>query len=509
MGGPGQVGAEGGEAGSAAECSTHIDCVEQNFAEPSLCRAGHCQPLAIEPECPLVLGLGEDLENLSAPDPVVLGVYADLDPARLRESRAVLNYELALDEVSRVSFGGLRDASGERHPVLAVVCQGKNPDLTRSLTHLVDDLEVPGIIASLSSPALAQAFADSAQRSEFFLNTNPVDSSLSALGRTASPRRLWHMRAGGATFAPHYQGLVARAEAAIQTRRAMLGRQAPTRVALVVAEHPFLDELADSLEQLLWFNGMGAAANEAAGNYIVQKVESALLVEAPDLDEAAAKLQAFSPDLVIALATGEFIDAILARLEPIQELGDEPPYFILSPYHEHLSDLATLVDARAFIHQRIVGISWATFDGYEAYLSNLKAEYPKASLELAGAGHYYDAAYYMIYSIAAGLAAGAPTGQTLATGMRRLVDGDENFWVGPSDANQVISALATSERSLRLHGVSGAPDFDERGVRDTPARFWCIEIGETSGHAEFVDASLALDTDTGEVTGDSSCLPDF
>src|SRR5690606_31309219 len=129
--------------------------------------------LTLPGECPGVLGLGANNENLKAPDPIIFGAYSFVAATGAwRRSVPTLNYELAINELNSKTGGGLSGGSDStRRPFLAVVCSGTNgPNLEASLKHLIEDLEVPAIISSLYTKDLLPAFEQyGAPNDVFFL----------------------------------------------------------------------------------------------------------------------------------------------------------------------------------------------------------------------------------------------------------------------------------------------------------------------------------------------------
>src|SRR5690606_10131001 len=128
----------GGLGGSGEpECETNGECIDQNFGSPYICRDERCIPLTVPGECPVVLGAGQDLENLRKPSPIIFGAYSYVDPTAPRLSVPTLNYELAIDEINGATRGGLPGGpNGSLRPFIAVICSGTDsPDLEKSLGH--------------------------------------------------------------------------------------------------------------------------------------------------------------------------------------------------------------------------------------------------------------------------------------------------------------------------------------------------------------------------------------
>ncbi|NLE85690.1 MAG: ABC transporter substrate-binding protein [Myxococcales bacterium] len=487
-----------GEAGSrGAECVEHMDCVNARHGNPHLCREGSCVPLTLARECPLVLGLGKDNENLKRPDPIVFGAYSYVDPIAPRLSVPTLNYELAINEVNE--RGGLSGGTGgTRRPFIAVVCNGRDsPDLDASLGHLVDELQVPAILASLHGLDLLEAFETKGlPNNVFFLSPLEADNKLRNLPDNGL---LWHMLTSSTELAPAYLPLLERSERWVRAQLE-LSEDDPIRVALVDARVPFLTDIVDYLVKNARFNGKSLTQNGNDGNLRRVTIDSNILVSTPDIAEAFGQLQEFKPHVVLAIASGEF-----AQLRDSYEAGLPPsefkPVYLVSPYL--FGDPAFAGHPSA---SRTLGVNFAGAEDrtlYEAYLLKLQSNYGSSGLLLEGSENFYDAAYYLMYAIAG---AGNPprlTGREVALGMARLVDGPLQFEVGQRIADAIDTLESTASAAMTLHGTMGPPTFNtSTGVRRGLPSVYCIEGGT------FVQDAMTYDPVSQELEGEP-CIEGF
>lgn len=492
-----------GGASGAPGCTTHMECVEREFGSPYLCRNGSCQSLTLAGECPVVLGLGVDNENLRKPDPIVFGAYSHVDPVAPRLSVPTLNYELAIDEVNENTAGGLPGGSGNtRRPFIAVVCSGTNsPDLDASLSHLIDDLEVPAILSSLYSKDLVEAFETRGHPNNvFFLSPLEADSTLTIL---PDDGLLWHMLTSGLDLAPAYLPLLARTEAYV--REALeLSEEDPIKVAMIDSRTPFLTDIANYLMANGEFNGQSFIDNENDGYFIRVRVDSAIEVANPDVTQAYTELESFRPHVVLAIASEEFV-LVRNSLEATWPPGPPRPFYLASPYLFGIFGFADLAGSSA---GRTLGVNFAGASDptlYNLYLSRLKSTYSSSGLVFDGSENFYDAAYFLMYSIAG---AGDPsrlTGREVALGMTRLITGSSELDVGPGDVEQIVGTLrAISNSTIALQGTMGPPTFNtSTGARRGLPSIYCLD------GSSFQQDVMTYDPETETLEGEPPCVADF
>lgn len=501
-------GTDGGTGGGpeAPECVTNKDCIDSHVGSPYICRDGSCLSLVTSPECPIVLGAGQDNENLEKPDPIIFGVYSYVDPTAPRLSVPTLNYELAIDEVNEATRGGVPGGSGGTlRPFIAVVCSGTNdPDLDKSLGHLIDDLQVPAVVSSLYTKELLEAFETKAHPKQvFFLSPLVADSTLT---QQDDDGLLWHILPSALDISPAYVPLLVQVEAYIRKQQAFAA-DTPLKVAMVEAKTPFLSDIAEDLIETTIFNGKSVIKNENDGNFLRLRVDSELETPNPDLSAALTALQAFEPDVVLAMTGGEFVPT-MAKLEATwnPEASGPRPFYLTSSYMFNREDLslASLSSART----RLLGVNFAAAADttlYDLYVSKLKSTYD-VDFSLEGAENFYDAAYYLMYSI---VGAGTPprlTGKEVALGMTRLLSGKTKFNVGSKDVNSIIGNLRGSPDSfISLQGTMGPPDFNtSTGARRGAPSVYCID-----SDGNYLQNVMIYDAVEKTLSGSPACISDF
>lgn len=496
--------ATGGSAGTPLACSTHAQCVEQSGEfDPSACIDGRCVPLRTA-ECPLVLPATESrwLDNLrhSDPDPLIFGVFAQVPPELF--GMDARNYDLALTEASRV-VGGIPAAGGKRRPLVAVVCQNlyeSSAAFDRASDHLIDELQVPGILAGLDTPDLEYTFRRSGHDHHvFFMNALDADRTLLEL---PDDGLMWHMLPGGESVARTYGPLFDRTVEHLR-EIGSLGPDEPARVALVTADGVrMLSAMSGALtDGVLKINGRPARENSADYFRAVSITASAVTPEVPDYTDAIELLREFSPHVIVALATDEILTTIIPALEA-DGSGTEA-FYLLSPFHIRPDLLSPLLENFPGLGARLAGVNFAGAEDrtiYDEYQARFDAAFP-AFAGTREYENYYDAAYYLIYAAAAAGTVVPLLGSDLANGMQRLLSGRETFSVGPDDLLPGFVALEKPGSSIVLNGAMGPPDFDPRtGAREQPGTVWCVDDAGTL-HMNV----LRLDAG-GQLVGDFPCF---
>jgi len=502
---------DGTAGGDGAECQTNSDCIDapENYGEPAICRAGSCIQLKLlEPtdQCPWVLGLGDDNKNLRKPDPIIIGAYAPFgeNPAA---DPIVQNYELAIDEMNSGSNGGLSGGTGgTKRPFVAVICQAiYDADLTLSMGHLIDTLQVPAVISALNAPELEETFSTMGHPSEvFFMSPLDADTNLTLL---EDDGLLWHQLAEGRDLAPGYLALVPEIEAWIHAERGLAPTD-PIKLAVVEANDQFLIDISNDVVDVLEYNGgLSAFANEDNGKFIRLRTPVADFGDSSVIASAKEALLDFVPDVILSIGAHESLQLIydLEVLDWRPALGPKP-FYVVSPYAFGATELLTAVPGEA--HQRLLGVNFAAAEEselYDQYLSNLKAIYGNHS-NLEGKENFYDAAYFVMYAIAG---AGNPprlTGKEVAAGMLRLINPgskDQPYDMGSSDVPNALFALDRG-LDIGLMGTLGPPDFNTAtGARVGAASIYCVEDGVR------IQNALLVDPDTGMLSGTQTCVPNF
>lgn len=483
----------GGEGGRAdAECQRNGDCIDAHFGQPYLCRAGECVALTND-DCPLVVGA----QNLRAPEPIVFGAYA-LAPDAVSRSVVTRNLDLAVSEFT-AKVTGLRGGANGSRTLAFVVCNSYFPEVAPgtidafapSLSHLLDDVRVPGIVSALSAKDLQAVFAQRLDAAGVFvISAFEQDSELSAL---TDGGRLWNMLGPTADLAPAFAPLLKRTEAHLRKYEEFLNISEPggkLRTAIVTANIARETDIRDALADLPELDDFEVEQFQ---------IESALLTEDPDVSSVAADLIDFAPNIIVALAGSEFVEQVFPALESgsiwsERTGGQRRPMYVLSSTMapETWSLYAPRQgDAGGWnsFFDRIVGVAYASAadtelrDDYEARLTGANKDLPDPSV-LLGSESVYDAAYLMIYAAAAAGQVPSLSGKDLARGMLRLISGT-SYDVGPTPISKVLTALDNGD-DLGLRLTLGEPDWNAaQGTRRGVGSVYCLNNGMFAYEGEF------------------------
>lgn len=509
-------GATSGDAGAAGEasagqppvdssCQTNAECVKRASDEPARCRPSDHQCVKLRtPECPVVYG------KVSSPNAVYFGAFATLDRAVPEDNSIAWAHELAIDELSGDNIGGLPGPNKTRRPLVMVLCDNSS-SVTPGLDHLIRQVEVPAIIATLQPGDLRQATEDFSNSDVFYLS--PV-SDTTTIESIDPNDHIWTLLGEPRDYAPAYAALLELAEKHVRGQQTDEQKQVPLRVALVTTQDAFDSELTQAVTPVLHFNGKSLAENG-------DDFFSMTIVAKPNFEQMAQDLAAGKPDIVISTAGDPFV--MTNGLEQALEENwgviapDKPrPFYILSPYNAgRLTDLLKRVSARlerdpkSQDQQRYVGVSIASAPDntlQNAYGIRLGAQHKGALTDTA---NYYDATYFLAYAMYGANQPAGLTGTGIAQGMHRLLDGD-TFKIGPDDINATFEGLDIST-SVHLQSTLGPPDFDpETGVRPVDGSVFCVDREGTSVSVKLKNDVLRYDRTAQKLVGtDFPCISGF
>jgi hypothetical protein len=523
-GGSGGETSDSGTAGSGSppECTSNGTCIDKNFGQPFICQSGACLALTT-PDCPLVIGA----DNLRASDPIIFGAYS-LAPDAVSKSLVTRNIDLAVSEFT-TTVTGLRGGSGGSRRTLAfVVCNSQFPNVAPgtidpfvpSLQHLVDELQVPGIIAALSVKDLEAVYQQKLAPSGTFV-INPYEQT-SELAQLTSDGRLWSMLGATADLAPTYGPLLERTESYLRRDESFLNLPAPggkLRVAIVTTNVVGEQDVRD-----------GVLALPELADFTVKpfQVDSAELTANPDVSGVSDGLLGFMPNIIIALAGSEFIEGVFPALEAGSTWSDRtggqqrPMYLLGSEMAPETWALYAGKQAdpggwKTFF-DRAVGVTYASaidprlLHAYQYRLIAASPDISDPSL-LLGSENVYDATYLMIDAAAAAGAVSPLAGSDLARGMLRLVDGAP-YDIGPASISDVLSAL-DSGTALGLTLTEGPAAWNvAQGTRAGSGSVYCFNDGTSpmenpEPRGPTLDA-LRYDSATSQLASTALlCIPNF
>lgn len=508
----------GGEGGSPdkVECTTNAQCIDAHEGAPYICQRGSCVSLTSE-QCPFVVAGSEaaPTEYLTKPGkPIIFGAYVPIDTAMPESHPYTLNFRFALNEFMDGTLGGVGTPA---RPFVMVLCQSTNPDLKASVSHLVDTLEVPSILATLGSNNLKTVFDDVSTRERKVFLLGPLEAD-SALAAADDGGRMWHMLGPATDLIDAYGPLVSLVEKYMHEE--IRFNNNPLKVAVVYSDLTYSKDMANALPGAVQVNGsaLNSKANRDGGFYkpFEVKVDG---VATPDVSVVKTALEpAGSVDIVIALGGHEFIDPIIGLIQAKRTSTTNSPFYILSPrnaFDRTLTDGDLFVTAN-YLPTIMAGVNYASVEDsslYDQYLLNIQTAYPGQD-GLESRENLYDAAYFMMYALAAANFTGDDfDGDDVVNGMKALVDPDgEPATVGPGKNGQmfskVLNFLKTGSK-IALTGTLGPPNFNPlTGARKSPGSVWCID---SSGDVKFDKLRLAEGPPASLklATGDTFCFNNF
>jgi len=501
---------------SKAECEQASDC--PNFenppqacleAEPGNPGSRQCVELRT-PECPIILPTGggsEELwrEALASPNPIVVGGFAEVEADGISTYSAA--YDLAFSELQE-KRGGVPGANGALRPVIAVVCNNglEAEGISAGMSHLVNDLLVPGVVSGLRSDQLRGAFSD-ARASEtnpnvLFMSPGEADQTVAGI---QDDDLIWTLLPSAEEVAVAYEPLLTRA-IEYQIERGRIPEDTTIKLMIISApDLPLLDELTVAVKEILVFNGKSYAENEADGNAQVVTVVSSYQNPNADLSADIDDIMEFAPHVIVALGADELFSDIVPAMEERwmaeAPTGQARPYFLLSPYHFQspslgLEFVATYRTPDPF-ELRAAGVQYASApEEYQPILTAYEDRFFDRFPDDARRGYenFYDAPWWLIYSIVGGAGAASRfDGRDLVDGLDRLQDGTP-YAMGPDDVNEAFNELFNDANStIQLNGTLGPPTFDNTGTRQSPGSVWCI----ASDGTQILDV-MRVDESSGE-----------
>lgn len=454
--------AGGGEGGSPGvptpECSKNADC-NREANPPSFCQLSTQRCVQLTSDSCRVSG---DASNARA---LFFGAFApfSVSPAAntIRDT-----YDLAMLEFAQVQ--GLPTSAGRR-PLVMVLCdnEGGPSVVDAGMRHLIQDVGVPAILAAVPSADLQRNFESDYGGNTFYLTPQKVSEELA---NADSEGLIWNLLGRSSDLVGIYAAVLRQFEAYF---RSIHPEVDTLRVAAVTQlNDPDENELSLAVLPALRFNaGASWGDNTDAGN--------ALVVDESNGD-VINKVIAFKPHLVISFVRERFtqLNGIAHQLD--KGLIDKP-YHLLGPFNSadegSLRDLFDAETRASFTdpQRRYLGIDGPS--ALDAGSRDAKNEYESRLLSLhasdaKGFENFYDAFYYLIYAMYAG---GFPvTSLGTARGMKRLYEGTEKAYVGPSGISDTFAQLQTRE-SIYLMGALGAPSFDVTGGRVDTGSVYCFD----------------------------------
>lgn len=493
-GGTGNTGNESGAAGmtQGPECVTHNDCFvaypDDSDVNPRACVQGTCVPLMTD-ECPIVLPHSDNgvWTALKSTDAIILGAFGPVSNATLNTIGR--NYDLAVTEFS--TTGGVYSGSSKQHQIVMVLCNEavqNQVDLLKPAKHLMEELQVPGVVSALLLQDQHYVWENVAQPNGTFM-IMPLYSD-QALIDTADDGLIWNMLSGADALSVSYQPLL---DMTIDHLRlnGNLGSTEAVRVAHVEAtDEPFLNDTALYLDANLQFNGQSVSANLNATPQLFDGIPITSAYTAPTDTQSTAigRILALKPHIVIGTTEDEMLKYIIPGVESgWDDASQNRPFYLLGALDYNDTQMQSLCQhdpsptatpPQLPLSQRILGINWPSAPDdtvYQQYQDRWKKKYGTAQ---PGYENFYDPAWYLMYAVAA--ARYPITGTGIANAFPRIIattSGTPVVDIGPGDdLDAYVGSLSSnSKQKIELVGAMGPPTWDPNGARHDPGSVWCLD----------------------------------
>lgn len=501
-----------------SECTTNKECIERFDNQPALCVEHKCSSV----DTSLCLAQVLPSNNSLLDDNVVLVAAFDEINGEVSRSPQRYAYTLALEELDAVN--GIPRGDNKRSPLAMLLCASEPELVQQSVTHVVNDLRVPAIVANFSEGDMMRLLSNvllADTNKVFTINPNVTAEGLK---RADVERLVWNLLGTPEDVALAYRPLLHR----VETKLLANGRTAPIRVALldtdasiesgmstVIRLGPINHELEGGgrlLEKAISFNGKSVEGND--NNFLRIPMESIENNASPNYAEVRSKLLAFEPDVIIALTTIELSEIVKSTEELLATAGKPLPYWILGPRNarEALAYInASNFEPAADKRKRFLGVQYAGAsdrEQHKQWLNRMDARYSKGTSSASRSDYeasenFYDAVYWLAYGLAAAGPSAPTTGESFAYGVRRLVDGSFTIHPGPSDA--ITNAFRSiGNGKTTFVGALGPPDIDLAfGTWNSVGAAYCYGLlnDETPSTAQYVPTYdvLRFDRQSGEL----------
>ncbi|MBX3210003.1 MAG: hypothetical protein KF764_33545 [Labilithrix sp.] len=508
------AGGDGGEDSDAPPgCTANAECIAAADNAPALCVAGSCVAVDQDLCLPQVLPSNDVLARENV---VVTASFIPFEVATPLRNRFVYAYDLALTELAEA--GGIPGQT--RRDVAMILCASEPEIVERSVKHVVQDLQLPAIIANFGAGDMTR-FATELTVPGGVLTINP-NVTAETLKFQPVEQLVWNLLGTPEDVALAYRPLLARVEGKLRPNGAADG---PLKVALldttasiesaistIVRLGPQDRTVEGSgkrlLEKAIAFNGKSAADNGADFKRIpLPAVEQS---GSPNYPAIRSTLIDFRPDVVLALTAEEISDVVREVEKGLSDAGASLPHWLLAPRNARaVLDSYINTDAfqaRAEKRKRFMGVQYAgAVDDTQrvAWLERMQARFPNVpQAEYAAAENFYDAVYWLAYGLAAAEPGARATGRNISDGVRNLLTGP-SIHPGPLDAIANAFRLITAGETTYV-GALGPPDIDKRfGTWNSVGGVYCYGVAETQpvSFAPVYDV-LRFDRQSGALTED-------
>jgi len=550
-GGSQPVGGMSNGGDTSAICKTNLDCIAKHVDQPYICKSGNCV-LLTNVNCPVVIPAGtvQQLLNDTTKSPIIVGGFANLtDAINPHNTQAVVNWDLAFDEFNTRTAPGLPSypAGGSYRPYVGVVCQGYDnaaggtKNISATISHLVDEIGVTSILASMPAADLLTAWNLTASN-VLFMNTGSADLKLVS---TSNGGMLWHMLGDPHMMAAAIASQFHQMEPYIYKQRkanflstgADNPDSVPLRVIIVYSSYSSMLDVHDVLvsnasdypESHLVFNGKTWLENSISGDARDVQVTSGASANDNTVMNAATLIEQNPPHVILGLGTDE-LPYVIWPVETSWGAGKMQnlirPYYVLSHLlYNNMTTLPAVVSNCQHetppLHMRMAGVNYAqaqdsrSYINYQNYLNRLVSANPNSGLTLKGTENHYDGAYYLLYSIAAAAAhrGGTPAAAEVLIGLEsRVIDTIDgtSVDVDPGQIQDVIikKFFGTDPFFMALWGTMGYPNFDKLlGTRVSQTSVWCYQMDPSGASWSYQTDGLFYDPQTQQFSPNPNGVP--
>jgi hypothetical protein len=488
------------ESRCVAGCATNQQCSDFDPRQP-ICQypGGDCVGLLSEgPECYANTNYDEaQMGGSTARDMVLLGAFAESITTSFW-----LTAQLAADEIN--DAGGVPGPHGSR-PLVAVLCDDSLQ--AEAIAHLVVQLEVSAVVASLDDAALRDVLAqpDVGDRA-FFLSPAGSATRPASFGDRAN--LLWYLGAEYSDVVAAYGGLASGLTSSVAGRGDSMSALRLASISGAAAED---SALSRDVARLLNKSGVDTSGSDSRGPYRTFD----LFGESPlgPADELRALIE-YEPAAVFFFAGGNFdvpvgaFDAPLRQRASVLRSIDASttvspqfhPTYVLGPRNLSASAAKKLaVDSVQFRSNALTLRAGRLRDEAVARAVALRFNEKFPNVNPLGTGlsvddDAYDAVYLLAYAVGAvPFRSGRAMGRDVYEGFARVTDASaERVDIGPGiGAFERAAELLQAKAPFNLHGTSGPADFEPtEHARPGPTHAYCWDAqGEAREGAVFDSAN--------------------
>jgi ABC-type branched-subunit amino acid transport system substrate-binding protein len=465
------------------ECTTNQQCITSKGA-PSICYKPGATPSPKDYTCQLVLNddckeiLGAD--NLKNDDVMFFGALFAINGTNASVGKAEdASLHMAFNDFQTV--GSLPAFPGSNTPrtISMVVCDDSaaNDVALRSITHMIDDLQIPATIGpTWSGPTINYLTAKAIPSGFLTIASGTTSPDFTNLDK----KNLFYRTSESTSLeAPPIATLSKNIEQQLIAGDPTLANK--VKVFVGYKGDSFGKGTHTALVPSLSVGGLAANDPNQKNYKEADYGNPAAPTQDPlKYDDTVNQIIAFQPNIVILLGTGEAQTSIMGAAEPKWPSGVRKPYWVYT-HIQVVSSMVTAIqtaDPSGDLAKRVLGVTYgtSTSDAYRTFRQNFAGtQDPTINPDTIDTNTTYDAFYTLIY---AAIAAGNKqlTGANIAAGIANLVPAPSAIPinVGPGNITQALNALVNGGH-VDLTGTSGPLDFNlQTGDVAQENQVWCI-----------------------------------